>query len=351
MGLISEGTLTEIGTDPRWLFCGLKLKTKSKSPPPKSMLEEMLESRLGEEMAVELFPGARRLVITSRQIAIRQHLSRGINTSLAPDDDNGNSRNRILSKIQRLLGVQKGHANRVLNGLGIFTVEDDGTDQLVRHYVGRNTNFVRELDADLIQLLACGAGERLDSLMQHPFVFWGNSACAAIRLKYKREENESVVDAKVRIKDEYPPIFQTSIDMTKSVLNEPNPQSDVALYGLAMWYGMQKILRSREGAALEGQHIDPQNIIRLVTTDAPWIFPELAQIKIDSYALLQLKGADEIIAAQARQRDRLKEAQHDSRYLAAVGSAIQRVGLAVGKAICSVRPYTLEIGEELDAVS
>ena len=343
-----------LGSDARWLFSGLKMKSDENKreaaglPHPRaSLLAEALEHHLGRAEAESRLPQATILTTTSRQIAIRQHLSCGIQSAFSPDILDRNSRRVILRKIQVLLHVHEGHANRVMNGLGIFA-KDLGTEQLAGHYIGRNSNFIRDLDVDLIQLLACGAGENLGALLLKPYQFFANTACAALRLGLEVTNEEDLVKLKEGVKKKFPPFTQISPRSAQSAIQMITPEAQVSLYGLAMWqcagaYVHEDSDSTRDPCPLDEAKLS--QVIRLATTEAPWVFPELFQIELDPFAKSTLSQDSFVQRAIREQHDRLISAQADKRYLQVVRDSIATMGLEVGKALCGIEPYRAILGE------
>lgn len=341
-----EETLTRIGTDPRWLFGGLKL---DKNRPQRSLLEEMLIQYLGIDAAEQLAPRAATIASTSRQIAIRQHISEGIPKAYA---DRTTDWTEIRDKVQKLMCVSRSQANRVMNGLGIFYADDPGTARLVEHFVGGRGEFVRELDVDLIQLLAAGAGENIDLLIQKPYVFFANSAAAALRISVFCDDDDDVAEKVEVIRNNFPPIPFAPPRQTNDSCSELTPLSQIGVYGLTMWQGTGKYLGSKVDAAEEpnlcfGHNLG--NIIRIAASVSPWIFPELIQLGFDPNLMGQLPDSDKILQAQRSQQARLVNAQCDSKYLDLMSTAIKNVGLEIGKVICGIAPYTDAPGGPKDA--
>lgn len=343
-----------LGSDARWLFAGLKMKSDENKaetvglPQPRaSLLAEAFEHHVGRVEAESRLSQATILVTTSRQIAIRQHLSSGIQSAFSPNTLDRNSRRVILRKIQLLLHVHEGHANRVMNGLGIFA-KDLGTEQLADHYIGRNSNFIRELDVDLIQLLACGSGENLGALLLKPYQFFANTACAALRLRLSVANEEDLVQAKEGIKKKFPPFTQTAPRSTQSALQKPTPESHVSLYGIAMWQSANTYIRDDSVSMRETNPFDEAKlaqVIRLATTEAPWVFPELFQIELNPSSSSALAQDAFVQRAVREQHDRLISAQVDEKYLQVVRDSISLIGLEVGKALCGMEPYGAVLGE------
>lgn len=351
---LDQETLIRLGSDARWLFAGLKVKSdesKGESAgfpyPRASLLAEALEHHLGRTEAELRLPQATILSTTSRQIAIRQHLSSGILSAFSPDTLDRNSRRIILRKIQVLLHVHEGHANRVMNGLGIFA-KDLGTEQLADHYIGRNSNFIRELDVDLIQLLACGAGENLGALLLKPYQFFANSACAALRLRLEVTNEEDLFRLKQDVKKKFPPFTNIPPRPTHSALQVPTPETQISLYGLAMWQSAGTYLHEDSRLAQKTFPLDEaklSQVIRLATTEAPWVFPELFQIELGSLAKSTLSQDSLVQRAVREQHERLISAQTDKKYLQVVRDSITTIGLEVGKALCGMEPYGAILGE------
>lgn len=344
-----DSTLTRVGTDPRWLLSGLKLKkasaTKGQKAPQQSLLEEMLCQYLGMEHGRSLLSQASVLAVTSRQVAIRQHLSVGVQSALSPDVDFAAHRRVISRKIQRLLQIDGGHARRVSKGLGILA-DDEGTDLLADLYVGGSKQFTRELDVDLIQMLACGSGERLESFVQAPFLFLTNSACAAIRLRFETPAGSDILEARSEIKDRFPPIVHAPLVASQRTQGELTPVMRVAVYGLALWQKAGGMLaENSDNPEVFNGELDVGKLVKQVATQASWVFPELEQIRINPTLLSETKKTDALIELQQTQRDRLQAAASDQRYKTLLEEAIRQVGLEVGKAICGLPPYTRQVGE------
>lgn len=349
---IKDSTLTRIGTDPRWLLSGLKLKKanvlRGQKAPQQSLLEEMLYQYLGIETGRSILPEASILAVTSRQVAIRRHLSYGVQSALSPEENFEAHRSVISRKIQRLLQIDGGHARRVANGLGILA-DDEGTDLLADLYVGGSKQLTRELDVDLIQMLACGTGEHLCSFVQEPFLFAANTACAAIRLRYQTPTGSDILVLKNEIKQRFPPIVQPPLVDARAAPGKLTPMMKVAAYGLALWQQAGNLLsEDLDNPEVFDCKLDYSRLVRQVAYQASWIFPELEQVSINPVLMSEIKNKEALIELQQRQRDRLLSAGRDTHYQTLLANSVEEVGLEVGKAMCGLAPYTRHVGELSD---
>lgn len=349
---IEDSTLTRIGTDPRWLLSGLKLKkanaVRGQKAPRQSLLEEMLYQFLGIERGRSILPAASILAVTSRQVAIRQHLSSGVQSALSPEQNFDAHRSVISRKIQRLLQIDGGHARRVAKGLGILA-DDEGTDLLADLYVGGSKQLTRELHVDLIQMLACSTGEHLRSFVQEPFLFAANSACAAIRLRYQTPTGSDILALKSEIKRRFPPIIQAPLVDASGALGDLTPMMKVAAYGLALWQQAGNLLsEDLDNPEVFDCELDYSRLVRQVANQASWIFPELEQVSINPVLISEINNKEALIELQQRQRDRLQSAGRDKRYQTLLANSVEEVGLEVGSAICGLAPYTRSVGEFSD---
>ena len=306
----------QIGTDVRWFLGGV------------NSLFELLTEYLGPEEAESRVGDALVAIASARQLAIRQCLRDGVHQAFAPSDGRQRQRVEIRKAVEEVTGVSDGQANRILNGLGLFSNEPEGgTIELARRYVQGSRQIAREIDVELLLMLSVGASERLEQFMLRPFQFVANTASTLLRLRINSEDSqESPLDISIRQRTLYPIIKADAASVSTidvpSPLHELTPMARMAIYGLYQWQaGSLRFVENLTDLNSEKtRRMIAVRSIRLTQTEAAWVFPEF-------------RGQASLVS----------RACEDERYLTLVLGAVDEVAIVVGQAVCGAAPYSASV--------
>lgn len=316
----TTNTWRQIGSDVRWFLGG-----------ENSLLELLSQYLVPEEVEV-CFNNALAATTAARQLAIRQCLRDGVYQAFAPSGGKQRQRSEIRRAIEEVAGVSDGQANRILNGLGLFSMEHKkGTIELARRYVQGSRQIAREIDVELLLMLSVGASERLEQFMLRPYQFVANTASTILRLRIETNNTtDSQLDVTLNQRTQFPLIKADVACLSNPDLSSPlhtlTPLARMALYGLYLWQtgGLHFVEDVSDVSSDEARRLTAVRTIRLAQTEAAWVFPEFLG-----------------------QPGQVSKAWEDERYIQLVLRAVDEVALVVGQAVCGANPYSaaVEAGE------
>lgn len=291
-----------IGLSPLWLFEDTASLT--------ALLEQELDCPDLQDTRAEIV----RLVSLSRQVAVRKTIAAGIADAFSTGETP--ARDSLRKLLEKVTGLSTGQANRILNGLGIFSGCDRDskrdTSELIARVVSpdRQTKTVIPLETAI--LLALAGAEEFDVFIGSPPRFAATVAALILRARIAGSTGETEYQASQRVKREFPPLPARAavgrLDQLPIM-----PSSMMACYGLYLW----------QAAGLLFSNWPGDRTIEALRRGERW-------------AEKHFKG----LMPDAKQPQSGTHDQHSRELSHLFRSHVYAVAEQVGKALCGLTPYT-----------